>query len=72
MKKHPYTYSVLRYVHDISRGEFVNVGVVLTSSPIRFAGAILRADSKRVSKVFPGVDGVHFHHAGNDSNPMFR
>lgn len=29
--QYPYTYSVLRYVHDVTSGEFVNVGVVLYS-----------------------------------------
>jgi len=25
----PYTYTILRYVHDVTTGEFVNVGVVM-------------------------------------------
>jgi hypothetical protein len=27
--KVPYTYTVLRYVHDVMTGEFVNVGLVM-------------------------------------------
>jgi hypothetical protein len=29
MTHQPYTYTILRYVHDIRTGEFLNVGVVL-------------------------------------------
>src|SRR3990170_4714242 len=29
MKTNSYTYCVLRYVHDVTSGDFVNVGVVL-------------------------------------------
>ena len=28
-KKFPYTYTILRYVHDVMTGEFINVGVVM-------------------------------------------
>ena len=30
--KTPYSFSVLRYIHDIVTGEFINVGVVLNRS----------------------------------------
>lgn len=29
INKQPYTYTVLRYVHDTTTGEFANVGMVL-------------------------------------------
>ena len=60
MNKQPYTYTVLRYVHDIGTGEFANVGVVLVSPAARFADAILRPTHGRLSKMFPGMDGDHF------------
>jgi hypothetical protein len=60
MSKQPYTYTVLRYVHDTSTGEFVNVGVVLTSPAAGYADAILRPTYGRLSKMFPGMDGDHF------------
>ena len=60
MNKHPYTYTILRYVHDTSTGEFANVGVVLSSPEAHFAGAILRPTCGRLSKMFPGIDGEHF------------
>lgn len=60
MNKHPYTYTVLRYVHDVGTGEFANVGVVLASPTARFADAMLRPTYGRLSKMFPGMDGDHF------------
>jgi len=60
MNKHPYTYTVLRYVHDTSTGEFANVGVVLSAPSAKFADAILRPTYGRLSKMFPGMDGEHF------------
>lgn len=58
--KTPYTYSVLRYVHDITTGEFVNVGVVLYSREARYASALCRSTFGRLSKTFPGMDGDAF------------
>ncbi len=58
--KIPYTYSALRYVHDITTGEFVNVGVVLYSREARYASAICRSTFGRLSKTFPGMDGDAF------------
>jgi hypothetical protein len=60
MNKQPYTYTVLRYVHDIGTGEFANVGVVLAAPSVRFVDAILRPTLGRLSKMFPGMDGDHF------------
>ena len=60
MNKQPYTYTVLRYVHDIGTGEFANIGVVLVSPSARFVDAILRPTHGRLSKMFPGMDGDHF------------
>jgi hypothetical protein len=60
MNKHPYTYTVLRYVHDTSTGEFANVGVVISAPSAKFADAILRPTYGRLSKMFPGMDGEHF------------
>lgn len=60
MSKQPYTYTVLRYVHDTGTGEFANVGVVVTSPDAAYADAILRPTYGRLSKMFPGLDGDHF------------
>jgi hypothetical protein len=58
--KTPYTFSVLRYVHDITTGEFINVGVVLHSREGRYASALCRSTFGRLSKTFPGMDGDAF------------
>jgi hypothetical protein len=58
--KTPYTYSVLRYVHDITTGEFINVGVVLYSREGCYASALCRSTFGRLSRTFPGMDGDAF------------
>jgi hypothetical protein len=58
--KTAYTYTVLRYVHDITTGEFVNVGVAIYAREARYASAICRTTYSRLSKVFPGMDGDAF------------
>jgi predicted transcriptional regulator len=37
-----YSYTVLRYVHDPSRGEFINVGVIVLARDQRYFGSQLR------------------------------
>ena len=58
--KTPYTYTVLRYLHDITTGEFVNVGVVLYVPELRYASALCRPTFGRLSKMFPGMNGESF------------
>ena len=58
--KTPYTYSVLRYVHDITTSEFINVGVVVYSREGGYASALCRSTFGRLSKTFPGMDGDAF------------
>ena len=60
MTRFPYTYTVLRYVHDIATEEFVNVGVVLVSPEGRFADFRLRSTTGRLSCMFSDFDGEHF------------
>src|SRR3990167_7059490 len=55
-----YTYTVLRYVHDITTGEFVNVGVALYAPQARYASAQCRTTYGRLNKIFPGLNGEHF------------
>lgn len=55
-----YSYTVLRYVHDTTTGEFVNVGVALYSREARYASALCRTTFGRLSKTFPGVNGEVF------------
>jgi hypothetical protein len=58
--KTPYSYTVLRYVHDTTTGEFVNVGVAIYSREARYASALCRTTFGRLSKTFPGMDGEVF------------
>jgi hypothetical protein len=50
-----YDYSILRYVHDIATGEFVNVGVVVYSSNANFFDYNLRRSFGRISDLFPDI-----------------
>jgi hypothetical protein len=58
--KTPFTYSVLRYVHDTTTGEFINVGMALYSREGCYASALCRSTFGRLSKTFPGMDGDTF------------
>jgi len=51
---------VLRYVHDITTGEFINVGVALYSREDCYASALCRNTLGRLPKTFPGMDGDTF------------
>lgn len=57
---HSYSYAVLRYVHDVTSGEFVNVGVALYAPQVHYLSAICRTTYGRINKVFPGVNAEHF------------
>jgi Protein of unknown function (DUF3037) len=59
-KKLAYTYTVLRYVHDTSTAEFVNVGLVLHCAPRRYLGVKLRHTHRRLSAMFPDLDAGAF------------
>jgi hypothetical protein len=48
----PYSYAILRYVHDISTGEFVNVGVVVMSARNEFLRFSLRSTAGRITDIF--------------------
>lgn len=58
--KQAYSYAVLRYVHDITSGEFVNVGVVLFAPKARFMSALCRTTSERPRQIFPSLDAQAF------------
>jgi hypothetical protein len=58
--KIPYSYAVLRYVHDAVSGEFANVGVILYAPEVRHVAFKGSAVYDRLSEFFPGMDGDHF------------
>jgi hypothetical protein len=61
--KQPYSYTVLRYVHDVMTGEFVNVGVVLHAPDANFLGAKIRTTIGRIKDAFPDLDAGAFRSA---------
>lgn len=64
MSRRPYSYSVLRYVHDVVTGEFVNVGIVFLTASMGDARPIVRFEFKdriqRLRSLFPDVDRSAF------------
>jgi len=60
MSKTPYSFSVLRYVHDPVTQEFANVGVALYSKQSRYLDAICTANYGRISTMFGEIDGNKF------------
>jgi Protein of unknown function (DUF3037) len=56
MTKTSYSYTVLRYVHDTTTGEFINAGVVLLARDLRFLGVKMRHTHGRLSAMFPDLD----------------
>jgi hypothetical protein len=59
-KKSTYTYTTLRYVHDVTTGEFVNVGVAMFAPDMSYAGAKCRKTITRVKSIFPGLNADAF------------
>jgi hypothetical protein len=53
----PFQYSILRYVHDVATGEFLNVGLALYSKSTRFFQGRLLLRYRRLTQTFPGADG---------------
>ncbi|MCX7016373.1 MAG: DUF3037 domain-containing protein [Candidatus Sumerlaeota bacterium] len=56
----PYTFTILRYVHDIATGEFGNVGVAMYAPDARYLGAICTNRYGRLSHMFGDIDGDGF------------
>lgn len=59
-EQRPYTYTVLRYVHDPRAGEMLNVGVVLHVPAERRLLVKARSSFGRVKQAFPDLDGEAF------------
>ncbi|MGH9327995.1 MAG: DUF3037 domain-containing protein [Terriglobia bacterium] len=58
--KTPYTFSILRYIHDPLTREFANIGVALYAPEAKYAGAICTSQYSRLSKMFGQIDGERF------------
>lgn len=67
MSRRPYSYSVLRYIHDVVTGEFVNVGLVFFAPGQRDARPVVRFEFKdriqRLRSLFPDLDRSAFANA---------
>ncbi|MEO6050304.1 MAG: DUF3037 domain-containing protein [Pyrinomonadaceae bacterium] len=60
MSKKPYTYCLIKYMHDPQVGEMLNIGVLLCSPAGEFVGVRLNRHYERLSKTFAGFDGEHY------------
>lgn len=60
MKRIPYTYCLIKYMHDPRVGEILNIGVLLCSPEGSFLGIRLNRHYERLSKTFAGFDGEHY------------
>lgn len=60
MKKTAYGYVVLRYVHDVITGEFVNVGLVMHAPETQRVKSKTRSSMGRLKATFPDLDRAAF------------
>lgn len=61
--KDPYSYVVLRYIHDILTGEFVNVGLVMVVPGQSLILTRARKTFGRIKSVFPDLDSDSYKRA---------
>lgn len=55
--KTTFTFTVLRYVHDVATGEFVNMGVALYAPEANYVSAMCNPRYGRLTKIFLDVNG---------------
>lgn len=58
--KTAYSFVVLRYVHDVVTGEFLNIGVALYAPGAKYIGGLCNTRYGRASKMFGEIDGDYF------------
>ncbi len=56
----PYSFSILRYVHDSVTQEFVNIGVAVYSREAGFLRAMCTTHYARITRSFAKIDGNRF------------
>ena len=54
--RNAFQYAIVRVLPRVERGESVNVGVVLLCRPMRFLGARIALDEKRLAAFAPDLD----------------
>ena len=62
-EQRPYTYTILRYVHDPRAGEMLNVGIVLHVAAEHRLLVKVRHTHGRLKEAFPDLDGDAFRSA---------
>lgn len=60
MRKIPYTYCLVKYLHDPAAGEMLNVGVLLSAPSLSYIEARFNIHYERLSKAFVDFDGEHY------------
>lgn len=58
--KTAYSFVVLRYVHDVVSGEFINIGVALYAPGAKYIGGLCNTRYGRLSNMFGEIDGDYF------------
>jgi hypothetical protein len=58
--KTAYSFVVLRYVHDVMTGEFINIGVALYAPEVKYVGGLCNTKYGRLTKMFGEIDGEYF------------
>jgi hypothetical protein len=58
--KAAYSFSVLRYIHDPTTQEFVNIGVAVFSAEAQYLRAICTPNYGRITHMFQKIDGPRF------------
>ena len=56
----PYSYCVIRYLHDPATGEMLNIGVILCAPSSKFVVARVGYRYERLSEAFANFDGDHY------------
>ncbi|MET3614762.1 hypothetical protein ABID16_003099 [Rhizobium aquaticum] len=64
-ERQPYSFVVLRYVHDVVTGEFVNVGLILHAPAYGVLNWRTRKTIGRIKSIFPDLDRDAFVSAMN-------
>jgi len=60
MRTIPYTYCLVKYLHDPSVGEMLNIGVLLCAPAVPFVRAKFNLHYERLSSAFVHFDGEHY------------
>jgi hypothetical protein len=60
MNKIPYTYCVIRYVHDPAAGEVLNVGILVCAPKSSYMAVLFEYRYERLSEAFVNFDGDHY------------